>query len=207
MNSVENCMVNYMDGIKPEISDASEKDDESLYRQYLDGDMAAGDALMLRYGDMLTAYLNSHLDNIHDAEDLMLETFSVILVNKPKIRVGCFRAYLFKIARNKASSLWKKKFRRNEFTLEEDIVSSDAGPEENLQRDERDEALRRCLNRIAPQYREALWLVYGLGLSYDQAASALHGNRKKIANLLVNGKNVLRSELEKEGITRTDLDI
>ena len=188
------------------IQDASLTDDDTLYRQYLDGDMVAGDKLMLRYSDMLTAYLNSHLDNTHDAEDLMLETFSVILVDKPRIRKGCFRAYLFKIARNKASSLWRKKFRLNEFTLDEDIVSSEAEPGQRLELDERNETLRRCLNRIAPQYREALWLVYGLGLSYDQAADALRGNRKKVANLLVNGKKVLRAELEKEGITVADLE-
>ncbi len=97
-----------MDGENRVIRESAETDDDLLYQRYLDGDMKAGDALMLRYSDMLTAYLNSHLDNIHDAEDLMLETFSVILVNKPRIRTGCFRAYLFKIARNKANRLWKK---------------------------------------------------------------------------------------------------
>ena len=188
------------------MQDTSVMDDDTLYRQYLDGDTTAGDELMLRYSDILTAYLNSHLDNMHDAEDLMLETFSVILVDKPRIREGGFRAYLFKIARNKASKLWKKKFRLNEFVLDEDIVSPEAEPEQRLQLDERNETLRRCLNRIAPQYREALWLVYGLGLSYDQAADALRGNRKKVANLLANGKKVLRAELEKEGITVTDLE-
>ena len=32
--------------------------DDQLYRQYLSGDAAAGNALMLRYADALTAYLD-----------------------------------------------------------------------------------------------------------------------------------------------------
>ena len=55
--------------------------DDRLYREYLDGDQSAGDRLMLRYGDVLTAYLDGFLHNAHDAEDLMLDCFAVILVN------------------------------------------------------------------------------------------------------------------------------
>ena len=47
--------------------------DDQLYRQYLSGDAAAGDQLMLRYADELTAYLDGFLHNAHDAEDLMLD--------------------------------------------------------------------------------------------------------------------------------------
>ena len=60
--------------------------DDELYREYLDGDSSAGDRLMLRYGDVLTAYLDGFLHNAHDAEDLMLDCFAVILVNKPSAR-------------------------------------------------------------------------------------------------------------------------
>ena len=35
--------------------------DDQLYRQYLAGDAAAGDELMLRYADVLTAYLDGFL--------------------------------------------------------------------------------------------------------------------------------------------------
>ncbi len=51
--------------------------DDELYRQYLGGDASAGDQLMLRYGDALTAYLNAFLHHPHDAEDLMLDCFAV----------------------------------------------------------------------------------------------------------------------------------
>ena len=68
--------------------------DDALYCRYLAGDHAAGDQLMLRCGDALIAYLRGFLHNEQDAEDLMLDCFTVILVDKPRIAEGNFRAYL-----------------------------------------------------------------------------------------------------------------
>ena len=179
--------------------------DDELYRQYLSGDKAAGDALMLRGSDALTAYLAAFLHNEQDAEDLMLDCFTVILVDKPKIAFGNFRAYLFRVARNKANRLWKHRFSRQEFSLDETLPSADASPEDTVWAGERSAILQRCLNRIAPQYREALWLIYVMELSYAQAAEVLNCGVKKIDNLLANGKKRLRQELEKEGITHAQL--
>ena len=173
--------------------------DDQLYREYLAGDQAAGDELMLRSGDALTAYLNAFVHDPDDAEDLMLDCFTVILVDKPKIADGHFRAYLFKIARNKANRLWKLRFRQQEFVPDETLPSTDPMPEEEVWINDRSAVLHKCLNRIAPQYREALWLVYPMGMSYTQAADVLGTSPKKIDNLLAKGKKLLREELEKAG--------
>ena len=47
--------------------------------------------------------------------------------------------------------------------------------------------------------------MYGTGLSHEQAAKILGCNKKRINNLITNGKIRLRSELEKEGITYEDI--
>lgn len=193
-----------------------QQNDDELYSRYLSGDAKAGDLLMLRYADPLAAYLRSYLKSPEDAEDLMLDCFAVILVDRPRIREGCFRAYLFRIARHKACSLWKRKLQRSEFCLSEEMAekaheqsgtmdSGETDPEEEVLAGERDAVLRKCLSRITPQYREALWLVYGLQFSYEQAAEVMNCGRKRINNLLVKGKKALRSELEKEGITYADI--
>ncbi|MBO4807495.1 MAG: RNA polymerase sigma factor [Lachnospiraceae bacterium] len=185
--------------------------DDELYKNYLEGNKACGDELMLRYADSLTAYLNAFLKDMEDAEDLMLETFTVILVDKPKIGDGCFRAYLFKVARHKACRLWRKKVKQSEFFISpedaerDDVmesVASDKGqPENEFLRGELGNTVRKCLNIIAPQYREALWLIYGTGLNYEQAAGVLGCSRKRVDNLLLNGRRALKAELAKEGIT------
>ena len=182
--------------------------DDQLYQAYLAGDSAAGDKLMLRYADVLTAYLDGLLHNPEDAEDLMLECFTVILVDKPRIMEGYFRAYLFKMARNKSNRLWKHRFKRQEFSLDEQeaetILSPVPEPEAAILQTERSAALQRCLNRIAPQYREALFLVYAAGLSYAQAAEIRGMSTGQIHSLLDEGKKRMRRELEKEGITDVD---
>ena len=73
-------------------------------------------------------------------------------------------------------------------------------PEEKLWRDEKNEILHLCLERIDPQYREALWLVYIEEMSYAEAAAVMQVSVKKIDNLLSRGKLHLRKELEKEGM-------
>ena len=47
--------------------------DEELYRRYLCGDEAGLVALMKKYGNPLTLYINGYLHDVHEAEDLMIE--------------------------------------------------------------------------------------------------------------------------------------
>ena len=149
--------------------------------------------------------MDSFIHNIQDAEDFMLDCFSVILIDKPKIADGAFRAYLFRVARNMAFRQWKRRIKQNEFSLTEELISDETAPDDAIIMDERNQTLHRCLNVIPSQYREVLWLIYGMGLSYDQTARIMGCNRKRIDNLLVKGKKALRAELEKEGITNADI--
>lgn len=76
--------------------------DEELYRQYLCGDEAGLVALMKKYGNPLTLYINGYLHDVHEAEDLMIEVFSYLFTKKPRIRDGGLKAYLYKAARHMA---------------------------------------------------------------------------------------------------------
>ncbi len=141
--------------------DILQLNDDELYRLYLSGRMEAGDELMLRHGNGLTAYISSFLKSPSDAEDLMFDCFTVILVDRPGIAEGCFKTYLYRIARNKACTLWKRLFRKNDFILLEELTDiadmqpdlfavTEASPEEEMLLRERDLGLRNALNRIAP---------------------------------------------------------
>lgn len=74
--------------------------DEELYGQYLCGDETGLELLIKKYGDPLTLYIDGYLHDVHEAEDLMMETFSWLFTKKPRIRDGCFKAYLYKAARH-----------------------------------------------------------------------------------------------------------
>ena len=76
--------------------------DGDFYRQYLNGDDAGLEALMEKYGDPLTVYLDGYLHDIYEAEELMLDAFAYLFTKKPRIREGGFKAYLYKAARHMA---------------------------------------------------------------------------------------------------------
>ena len=78
--------------------------DEELYGQYLCGDETGLELLIKKYGDPLTLYIDGYLHDVHEAEDLMMETFSWLFMKKPRIRNGCFKAYLYKAARHMANA-------------------------------------------------------------------------------------------------------
>ncbi len=176
--------------------------DEELYRRFLAGEQAAYDELMIRYGDSLTVYLNGYIHNWHDAEDLMIEAFARIMVKRPKIRDGGFKAYLYKTARNLTSRFSANNKRATVFGLDEisEDISSEERTEEGLLDGEKKAVLHFCLGKIDPLLKEALWLVYCEDLSYDQAAAVMGVNRKRIDHLLTRGKEQMRKELAKEGI-------
>ena len=97
--------------------------DETFYHRYLNGDDAGLEALMKKYGNPLTLYIDGYLHDVHEAEDLMLDVFAYLFTKKPRIRDGGFKAYLYKTARNMAlrhKSKRKCLFRLDELTDESD---------------------------------------------------------------------------------------
>ena len=134
--------------------------DETLYHQYLCGDDTGLDALMKRYGDPLTLYIDGNLHDIHEAEELMIDVFADLFTKKPKIRDGGFKAYLYKAARHMA--LRRKSRRRFCLSLDELAAAPDARPltEEVVRTAERNRVLHACMGDMNPDYREALYLTY-----------------------------------------------
>ena len=179
------------------------QNDDTLYRLFLAGDTSSYDALMIRHGDSLTFYLNGYLHSWQDAEDLMIEAFARIMVKKPRIREGGFKAYLFKTARNLTARFHTKAARAEIFSLEgmENEIAAGLSPENSLEDQERTRILHLCLTRIDPQLREALWLVYFDDLSYADTAAVMGVSRKRVDKLLQRGKAAMRAELAREGIT------
>lgn len=175
--------------------------DETLYREYLNGSEDGLRALMERYGDRLTLYLRSFCNDLDEAEELMIEAFARVSILKPVLRCDSFRAYLFKTGRHLAARAQKN--RLHAFSLEQ--LELDPQAEDELERtflqDERHRALRRCLDRLDASVREPLWLIYFEDLHYDEAAQVLGIKQKRLDYLLQKGKRLLRTELEKEGIT------
>ena len=174
--------------------------DDELYRAYLSGDMPALDALALRYREHLTAYLAAIVHNVDDAEDLAMETFARLMAKRPGIRPGGFRAYLYRMARNLALRFAHRRDAL-EFLPEDDAPPAPEDAEKDVMCGEERRILHGCLARMAPDAREALWLVYFENLSYEQAAAVMRLSVKKFEYRISKGRRLLKEELEREGIT------
>lgn len=176
--------------------------DYDLYHEFLAGDVSSYDQLMIRYGNSLTFYINGYTRDLQDAEDLMIEAFARIMVKKPRLRTESFKAYLYKTARNLALRFCEKQSRFRTFGFEDmsEEIADSVLTEELLASEERKEVLHLCLDRIDPQMKEALWLFYFEGLSYEQIADVMKLRSKQVDHLLANGKKQMRKELAKEGV-------
>ena len=177
--------------------------DDRWYGRFLSGDKESYGELMRAHGDELVLYLHALVHSWEDAEDLMVEAFARIMVKRPTIRPGGFKAYLYKTARNLAARFHGRARRAELFSLDEleDALPAGELPEALAQETERRRALFRCLERIEPALREALWLVYCEDLPYKEAAAVMKVSEKRIDHLLQRGKRLLREELAKEGVT------
>lgn len=178
--------------------------DEVFYRQYLSGDDAGLEALMKKYGDPLTLYIDGYLHDVHEAEELMLDVFAYLFTKKPRIRDGGFKAYLYKAARHMA--LRHKSKRKPLFSLDALADEPDGRllAEEVIRTEERNRILHFCMDEMNPDYREVLYLTYFEDMSYAQAAEVTGKTVKQITNMVYRGKESLRRLLEREGITNAE---
>ena len=175
--------------------------DETAYRRYLNGEEQAADLLVERYGDALTLYINARIRDAHEAEDLMIEAFSLIFAKeRPITGSGSFKAYLYKTARNLALRHSRK--HRIPFLHMDDL---DFEPQSELLSDaaliqsERRSHLYAALEQLKAEYREALYLVYFESMSYREAASVMRKTEQQITSLVYRGKQNLKTILEREG--------
>ena len=76
--------------------------------------------------------------------------------------------------------------------------------EEIVRTKERNQILHLCMDELNSDYREALYLTYFEGMSYQQAAKVMGKSVKQITNMVYRGKERLRGLLKREGITNAE---
>lgn len=177
--------------------------DEELYTDYLNGNDDSVQTLVEKYGDSLTLYIAGYIKDIHTAEELMIDAFSLVFAKERHIvGEGGFKSYLFKVGRNLAIRQCTKK--SNIFVRLDDLPfepQSNALAETELLQTERNLQLYSAMNELNAEYREALYLVYFEEMSYRDAAAVMKKSEKQITKLVYHGKKRLKTLLEKEGFS------
>lgn len=177
--------------------------DETIYYRFLrEGENDDMRELMRRHRESLTLFLYGIVHDMEDAEELMLDAFVAAGMGQ-SIFYGksSFKTWLFAIGRNQALKHLQKKGRRavpsEEVTSE--VVSEDS-PEKELLRQERDRTLYLTMEKLNPDYRQILHLIYFEDMSPEEAGRVMKKNRKQIYNLIQRSREALRQKLVEEGM-------
>lgn len=162
-----------------------QKNDQQLIADYLNGDEEAFAVLAGRYLKPIYNFTYRLVGDRQNAEDITQETFFKTWKNLKKYRAGeSFRAWLYRIARNTAYDLLRKKrtlvfadFENGDEDGENYFADTIADREplvsELLIRLEDKKLLEDILNRLPPVYREVLFLHYGESFTFAEIGGIL----------------------------------
>ena len=123
--------------------------------------------LMDRYLDRLTLFCFTFLHSVTEAEDMALDAFAVIAMKRSTWYGGSFRRWLYRIARNLSISRFRK-LRLVQASFDEAHHLTEPGADAVYWRQEETEALKALLDRLAPDERRVLTLLYLENMSYVQ---------------------------------------
>ena len=174
----------------------------SSYRRFLNGDESAFDDVMKELFDNLVFFVDRYVHDIHAAEDIAIDAFSDLVVNKHRYNFKVkLKTYLFMLGRSRALNYIKHRKVINfvELTEADNISAEQVTLEEIILEDERKRIVNNALNSLTDDMRVVVHLIYFEDLTYDEAAKVMKKNRKQVDNLLYRAKKELRIILGKDG--------
>ena len=174
----------------------------SSYRRFLNGDESAFDDVMKELFDNLVFFVDRYVHDIHAAEDIAIDAFSDLVVNKHRYNFKVtLKTYLFMLGRSRALNYIKHRKVINfvELTEADNISAEQETLEEIILSDERKRIVNNALELLPDDMRVVVHLIYFEDLTYDEAAKVMKKNRKQVDNLLYRAKKELRIILGKDG--------
>lgn len=164
------------------MDDADE--DMSLVADYRDnGNAAAIDKLVSKYGKSLLAYLNATTRNASDAEELFQDTWLKAMKKISYFKGGSFKAWLTTIARNCVIDRVRKK--RPSISLNQEVGdegtqivdlmedTSAKPPEAGMVSEERSKLIRKAVYALPDAQREVFLMRTEQDLSFADIAKIL----------------------------------
>ncbi|MBQ6659828.1 MAG: sigma-70 family RNA polymerase sigma factor [Lachnospiraceae bacterium] len=174
----------------------------SSYHRYLEGDNRGLTELVNMYYDGLVLFLNTWLNNLHDAEDMAEETILVLTTKKPAFKGNSsFKTWLYAIGRNVTGKYIRKNHKAVSVAPEEMMRLADQEQDaaQDFFADEEKQALHRGLSRLRPEFRRALWLKYFESMSAQEISVVMNKSVHSVNHLIERGREALREEMNKEG--------
>ena len=147
--------------------------DATLVRRVLEGDTAAFTTLVDRHAAACTRFAMRMLGNREDAEDAVQE--SVLRAYRSLARYEerqAFRTWLFQILVNRCRTAAVRRQRRQRMFLVDDNAVASASVRPTVDASDLRTELRRAIDALDPDQREAFLLKHVELMSYDEMAAA-----------------------------------
>jgi len=147
--------------------------DAMLVRRVLDGDTAAFTTLVDRHAAACTRFATRMLGNREDAEDATQETFLRAYRSLARYEERqAFRTWLFQILINRCRTAAVRRQRRHRMFLVDDTAIAAASVRPAVDAGDLRAELKRAIDALDPDQREAFLLKHVEQLSYDEMAAA-----------------------------------
>ena len=155
-------------------------DEQRLIQLTRDGDYDAFNRLVIEYQDAVFSVVLRMVRNRAVAEDITQDTFISAFRKISSYRGGIFRAWLFRIARNASLDYLRKRTRRAETSIDEDIVyfsetvkDDSADPLADALNAELARLIEHCMGALSVDHRLAMVMVDVEGYQYDEVADSI----------------------------------
>ena len=159
---------------------SSQPSDEELVERLRDGSAAAGETLVKRYFQPLMRYLVRIVGSDHLAEELHQQTWLSVLDHIEKFDSkakagGGFKAWLFRIATNKANDHWRSAGRERVAKEGMKLIAEETVPHagHRLEGTEQEQKLARAIEKLPEAQRQVLMLRYYSNLKFVEIAELM----------------------------------
>ncbi|MCI8327696.1 MAG: sigma-70 family RNA polymerase sigma factor [Lachnospiraceae bacterium] len=148
--------------------------------------------LMAQYRDNLFAVAFNVCKNAQDAEDVVQDTFIQYYTSKKEFESGQhIRAWLIRVAINKAKNVTRTFWRKNKLSLEEymETLAFDTTESEDL---------FETVMGLPKKYRIVIHLFYYEDYTVREIADILKLSESNVKVRLLRGRKLLKEELQEE---------
>jgi RNA polymerase sigma-70 factor (ECF subfamily) len=178
--------------------------DEELVSRIAEGDRLAMNVLFARHHTRVYRFVLRLVRNETIAEDLIGEVFLDVWRQAGRFEGRSqVSTFLLAIARNKAISALRK---RREDSLDDDVagqIEDEADdPEVTVQKQDKGAALRTCIEKLTPEHREVIDLVYYHEKSVEEVAAIVGIPEATVKTRMFYARKRLSELLKTAGIDR-----